>query len=238
MLSREPTLRPPPSSAITARDLATSNLAARTPRCAPSAPAPMPKQCTAAPIQPAPKGKISKQSLTAALPLPHVAPTAPKTIRQATGIAQSVLYLPPVLPLTPQKQKLPLQPPPVAHHNQPPASFLPLTRMPWIFSWMKLFPPLPLPHPPPQALSPPWSLLSQGPIFALRSWVPRDPPPGPVAPNPMGSPAPPPPLVTSQPRAGKCLTTHPLHLGAGPPHVPCPSFNTTALGAGMCFFPC
>ena len=92
--------------------------------------------------------------------------------------------------------------------------------------------------PPPQALCPPWSLLPQGPLFALHSWVPRHPPPGPVATNPMGSPAPLPPPETSQPRAGKCLTIHPLHLGAGPPHATCPSFSTTASGAGMCFFTC
>ena len=99
-------------------------------------------------------------------------------------------------------------------------------------------PPAPSSTPPPQVLSPPWSLLPQGPLFALHSWVPRDPPPGLVAPNPMGIPAPPLPPENSRPRAGKCLTTHLLHLGAGPHHVTCPSFSTTASGAGMCFFPC
>ena len=89
-----------------------------------------------------------------------------------------------------------------------------------------------------EALSPLWSLLRQGPHCALHSWAPRDPPPGPVVPNPMGSPASPPPPETSRPRAGKCLTTQLLHLGAGPPHTTCPSFSTTASGAGMCFFPC
>ena len=61
-------------------------------------------------------------------------------------------------------------------------------------------------------------MLPQGPPSALRTWVPRGPPPGLVPPNPTGSPAPHPPQVISLPRAGKCLTTHPLHLGAGPPH--------------------
>ena len=36
-------------------------------------------------------------------------------------------------------------------------------------------------------------------------------------PHPMGSPAPPLPPENSRPRAGKCLTTHFLHSGAGPP---------------------
>ena len=60
-------------------------------------------------------------------------------------------------------------------------------------------------------------MLLEGLLFALRSWVPRGPPPEPVAPTPMGSPAPPPPPEISPPRAGECLTTHPLHLGVGPP---------------------
>ena len=215
-----------------------SNLAARTPLSAPSAPAPTQKQSTAAPTQPAPKVETSSQSLTAASPPPHVAPTAPKTTRQVIGIARSALYLLPVLLPTPQKRKVSTQPPPVVLLNQPPASSLRPTRMLWTFSQTKPAPPLPPPHPPPQALSPLWSLPPQGPLFALRSWVPRDPPPGPVAPNPMGSPAPPPPPENSRPRAGKCLTIHLLHLGAGPPHPTCPLFSTTASGAGMCFFPC
>ena len=129
-------------------------------------------------------------------------------------------------------------PPPVAHLNQPLARPLQLTRMPWTFSQMKPTPPLPPLRPPPQVLSPPWSLLPQGPLSALRSWVPRDPPPGLVAPYPIGSPAPPLPPENSRLRAGKCLTTHLLHLGAGPPRGIFPLFSTTASGAGMCFFPC
>ena len=152
-------------------------------------------------------------------PLPRAAPTTLRTTRQATGTAWPALYLPPTPPPMPQKRKLPPLSPPVAHPTQPPTSFPRPTRMPWTFRRMKQVPPRPLPHPPSQALSPPWSLLLQGPLFALPSWVPRDPPPGPVAPSPMGSPATPPPPENSWPRAGKCLTTHPLHLGAGPPHV-------------------
>ena len=145
---------------------------------------------------------------------------------------------PPVLPLTPQRRKTPHLPPSIAHLNQPPAHFLQLTRMLWTFSRTKQGSPLPVSHPPPQALSPRWSLLPQEPLFVLRSWVPRDPPPGLVTPNPMGSPAPPLPPEISRPRAGKCLAAHPLHLGAGPPHATCPLFSTTASGAGMCFSPC
>ena len=215
-----------------------SNLAARTPLSAPSALAPMQKQSTAAPTQLAPKVETSSQSSTAGSPPPLVAPTAPKTTRQVTGIARPALYLPPVLLPMSQKRKMPPPPPPVAHLNQPLASSLRLTRMPWTFSQTKPAPPLPPPHPPPQAMGPLWSLLPQGPLFALHSWVSRDPPPGPVVPNPMGNPAPPQPSEISRPRAGKCLTTHLLHLGAGPPHATCPSFSTTASGAGMCFSPC
>ena len=210
-----------------------SNPAARTLPYTSSVLAPMPKRGIAAPIQPAPGAEISNHSLTAASPPPHTAPTAPKTTRQVTGIARPAPYRPPVLPLTPQKRKMPPLLSPVAYLNQPAARFLRLTQMPLTSSRTKQVPLLPFPHPPSQALCPPWSLLPQEPLFALHSWVPRDPPPGPVAPNPTGSPAPPPPPETSRPRAGKCLTTHPLHLGAGPPHVTCPSFSTTASGAGM-----
>ena len=215
-----------------------SNLAARTLPYAPSVLAPMPKQSIAAPIQPAPGVEISNQSSTAASPSPLVAPTALKTRRQVTGIARPALYLLPVLPLTPQKRKMPPLAPPAAYLNQPPAHFRRLTWMPWTFSRTIQVSPLPLPHPPTQALSPPWSLLPEGPLFAPRSWFPRDPPSGPVAPNLIRSPAPPLPPQISRPRAGKCLTIHPLHLEAGPPHVTYPSFSTTASGAGMCFFPC
>ena len=90
---------------------------------------------------------------------------------------------------------------------------------------------------PPQALSPPRGLLPLGLLSALRSWVPRGPPPGPVASNPMGSPASPPYSVISWPHAGKFLTTYHLHLWAGPPQAICPSFNTTAAVVGMCYFP-
>ena len=238
MLSREPTPRSPPSSATTAGDSVISNPAARTLPYAPTVLAPMPKQSIAAPIQPAPGVEISNQCSTAPSPPPLVAPTAPKTTRQATGIARHALYLTPVLPLTPQKRKLPHLSPPAAHLNQPPARFLRLTRMPWTLSRTKQVSPHPLPHPPPPALSPPWSSLPQGPILAPRLWVSRDPPPGPVAPNPMGSPAPPLPPEISRPHAGKCLTIHLLHLGAGPPRATYPLFSTTASGAGMCFFPC
>ena len=213
------------------------NLAARTPLSAPSAPAPTQKQSSAAPTQPAPKEETSSQSLTAASPPPHVAPTAPKTTQQAIGIARPVLCLPPRPLPTSQERKIPTPPPPAALPIQLLANSLRLTRMPWTFSQTMPAPPLPPPHPSPQALSPLWSLLPQGP-FALRSWVPRDPPPGPVAPNPMGSLAPPLPPEISRPHAGKCLTIHPFHLGAGPPRVTCPSFSTTASGAGMCFSPC
>ena len=215
-----------------------SNPAARTLAYAPSVRAPMPRQSIAAPSQPARGVVISNQSSTAASPPPLVAPTAPKTTQQVTGTARPALYLLPVLPLTPQRRKMTHLPPSVAHPNQPPTCFLPLTRMPWRFSRTKQVSPLPLPHPPPQALCPHWTLLPQEPLFGLRSWVPRDPPPGLVAPNPMGSPAPPLPLEISWPRGGKCLTIHLLHLGAGPPLASCPSFSTTASGAGMCFFPC
>ena len=63
-------------------------------------------------------------------------------------------------------------------------------------------------------------------------WVPRDPPPGPVAPNPMGSPAPPLPLEISRPRAGIGLTIHLPHLGAAPPTllVPCSAQQPRKLG--------
>ena len=50
--------------------------------------------------------------------------------------------------------------------------------------------PAPSSTPPPQTLSPPWSLLPQGPLFALRLWVPRGPPPGPVTPQPDWEPSP------------------------------------------------
>ena len=183
-----------------------SNPAARTPPYAPSVLAPMPKQSIAAPIQPAQGVEISNQSSTAASPPRLVAPTAPKTTQQATGTARPALYLPPVLPLTPQRRKTPHLLSSVARPNQPPTRFLRLTRMPWTFSRTKQVSPLPLPHPPSQVLSPRRSLLPQGPLFILRSWVPRDPPPGLVAPNPMGSPAPPLPPEISRPRAGKCLT--------------------------------
>ena len=215
-----------------------SNLAARTPLSAPSVLAPMQKQSTAALTQPASKVETSSQSLTAASLPPHAAPTALKITRQATGIARPALYLPPVPLPTSQKRKKPPQPPPVAHLNQPLTSSIRLTRMPWTFSQTEPAPPLPPPQPPPQALSPLWSLLPQGPLYALHSWAPRDPPPGPVVPNPMGNPAPPPPPEISRPRTSKCLTTHLLRLGAGPPRATCPSFSTTASGAGMCFFPC
>ena len=238
MLSREPTLRPPPSNAINAGDSAMSNLAARTPLSAPSAPAPMQKQSTGAPTQPALKVVTLIHFLTAASPPPHLAPTAPRTTRQVTGIARPALYLPPVPLPTSQKRMRPSPLPPVAHIIQPPASSLRPTRMPWTFSQTEPAPPLHLSHPLPLALSPPWSLLPQGPLFALRSLVPRYPSPGLVAPNPMGSPAPSLPPENSRPRAGKCPTTHLLHLGAGPPHVTCPLFSTTASGAGMCFSPC
>ena len=155
MLSIERTLRPPPSNAITAGDLTMSNLAARTPQSTPSAPAPMQKQCTAAPTQPAPKVETSSQSLTAASSPPHVAPTASKTTRQVTGIAQPTLYPPPVLLPTSQKRKILSPRPPEAHLNQPLASSLRLTRMPWIFSQTKPAPPLPLPPPPPPGLESP-----------------------------------------------------------------------------------
>ena len=92
MLSRGPTLPPPPSSAITAGYSAMSNPAARTPPYAPSVLAPMPKQSIAAPIQPARGVKISNQSSTAASPPPLAAPTAPKTTRQVTGIARPARY--------------------------------------------------------------------------------------------------------------------------------------------------
>ena len=215
-----------------------SNPAARTLLFAPSVLAPMPKQSIAALIQPARGVEISNQSSTAVSPPPLVAPTAPKTTQQVTGTARPALYLSLVPPLTAQRRETPLPPPSVAHPNQPPAHSLRLTRTPWTFSRTKQVSPLPLPHLPPQASSPPWSLLPQGPLFALHSWVPRDPPPGLVAPNPMGSPAPPLPPEISRPRAGKCLAVYLLHLGAGPPHVTCPSFSTTASGAGMCFSPC
>ena len=145
---------------------------------------------------------------------------------------------PPVWPLTPQRRKKPHLPAPAAHLNQPPACYIRLTRMPWTFSRTKPVTRLPLPHPPPQVLCPRWSLLPQGPFFALRSLIPGGPPPGLVPPNPMGSPAPPLPPEITWPRTGKCLTSHPLHLGAGPPHPTCPSFSNPALGAGMCFSPC
>ena len=81
------------------------------------------------------------------------------------------------------------------------------------------------------------TLPPQGPLFALPSWVSRGLPPAQVASDPMGSLAPPPPVETSSSCTGKYLTTNVLHLGACPPHATCPSFNTTASVAGMCFFP-
>ena len=236
-LSREPTLRPPPNSVITAGDLAMSNLAARTLLYAPSAPALTLKQSTAAPTQPAPKEEISTQSSTAALPLPHAAPTVPKTTRQATGTAWPALNILHVVPPTPRRQRQPPLLPPASHPNPQTASCLHPIQTLWTPSQTNQDPPLPLLHPPSQVLSPPLSLLPQRPLFALRSWVPWGPPLGPVAPNPMGSQAPSPLPETSRPCTGICLTTHLLYLGAGPPHAICQSFNTTASGAGMCFFP-
>ena len=109
--------------------------------------------------------------------------------------------------------------------------------MPWKPNRTKQDPLLPPPHPPPQALIPPLSSPPQGPLSAPRSQAPRNPPPRLVAPNPLGSPAPPPPLETCRPRAGKCLPTYPLQLGAGPPRATYPLPNTTASGAGTCFCP-
>ena len=214
-----------------------SNLAARTLLYAPSALAPTLKQSTAAPTQPALNEEISNKSSTAAWSPPHDAPTVSKTTRQTIGTARPALYLLPVMAPGPRKLRQPPLPPPAAHLIPPSPSSLRPIRTPWTPSQTKQDLLLPLPHPP-QVLSPSWSLLPQGPVSALLLWVPRGPLPGLVAPNPMGSPVPPPLLEISQPRAGKCLTTHLLHLGAGPPHVICPSFNTTASGAGMCFFPC
>ena len=132
-----------------------SNPAARTLPYALSVLAPMPKQSIAAPIQPVPGVEISNQFSTAVSPPPLVAPSAPKTTQQVRGIARPALYLPPVLPLTPQKRKMPHLPPPAAHLNQPPARSLRLTRMPWTFSRTKQVSPLPLPHPPPPGLKSP-----------------------------------------------------------------------------------
>ena len=163
MLSKEPTPPPPPSSAITAGDSVMSNPAARTLPYAPSGLAPMLKQSIAAPIQPAPAVEILNQSSTAESPPLLVAPTAPKTTRQVTGIARPALYLPLVLPSTPQKRNMPHLPPPAAHLNQPPAHFLLLTRMPWTFSRTKQVSPPPLPHPPPRPWVPPGIWYPEGP---------------------------------------------------------------------------
>ena len=128
------------------------NPAARIPPYAPSVLAPMPTQRTAAPIQPARGVEISNQSSTAASPPPLVAQTAPKTTQQVTGIARPTLYLPALVPLTPQRRKTPHLPPSATHLNQPPAHFIRLTQMPWTFSRTEQGSPLPLPPPPPPGL--------------------------------------------------------------------------------------
>ena len=128
------------------------------------------------PNPPTPQEKISNQSSTGALPLPHAAPTFPKTIRQAIWTARLGLYFPPV-PLTVRMQRqLPLLPP-AAHLNLPSASCLHPTRTPWTPSQMKQDSLHSRPHPPPGL----WSLLPHGPLSALSSWVPRGPPPAVVA---------------------------------------------------------
>ena len=127
----------PPNSLLTAGDLAMSNLAARTLLYASSAPALKLKQNTAAPTQPSPKEEISNQSLTAALHLVQAARTVPKPTRQATGTARPALYLPSLVPPTPQRQRQPPLLSPAVHLNLPSASCLRLMRMPWTPSQTK-----------------------------------------------------------------------------------------------------
>ena len=97
--------------------------------------------------------------------------------------------------------------------------------------------PVPSSTPPLQALCPTWSSTPQGHLPARHSWASRGPPPGPVTPNLIGSPAPPLPLEIRRPHAGKCLTTYPLQLGAGPPRAVGLLPNTTASGAGIRYCP-
>ena len=132
-----------------------SNHAARTPLYAPTALALTLKQSVAAPTRPAPEGETSNQSSAAALPLPHVASTVPKTIRQATGTARPVLYLLPVLRPTPLKQRQSPLLPPTASLNLPSTSCLHPTRTPWTLSQTKRDPPLPVLHPPSPCLESP-----------------------------------------------------------------------------------
>ena len=184
--------------------------------------------------------ETSNQFSIATLPSLPVAPTALRITQQGTGTARLVLYPPPAMaPASRKRRQTPRTPSPSpdVYLNSPLDSCLPLIRTPWTLNRMNQDSTFSPPHPPPQALSPPWSSPPQGPHSAPPLWAPRGLPPGPVAPNPMGSQAPPPPLETLRPRAGKCLTTYPLQLGACPPPATCPLPNPTVSGPGMCFCP-
>ena len=214
------------------------NPVARTPLSVPLVPAPIPKQITVAPTGPVPKAEISNQFSTAVLPPLPDAPTAPRITQQVTRTVRHVLYPTLVMPPAPQRHGQPPQPsPPDGHLNPPLDSCLPLIQTPWKPNRTKQYLQLPPLHPPPQALSPPWSSPPQGPLSAPDSWALRGPQPGLVAPNVIRCPAPLPPLDTRRPRPGKCLTTYLLQLEAGHPRATCPLPNATASGAGMCFFP-
>ena len=214
-----------------------SNPAPRTPLYSPSALALLPKLSTAASTQPAPKWEIS----TSPQLLYCLSRTMPQLFRRPLGRLQR-LHSPPYTssPYRPQRPgsggSCPCCPLPPSLTCRSPAAVCrpgchghPVRQTRTTRTSCT--------RPPPGLQSP---LEFATPRAPLRPALigPSGPPSGPVAPNPMGSPAPPWPPEISCPRSGKCLTTPPLYLGAGPPRVICPSFNTTASGAGMCFFPC